>query len=93
MIYSVLPHHMQGQMEAYLEEGVPQGDFLRSVLCNDLREAASHADDINRYRLYDYVEFLASQAPIGSWGSPENYQRWIQMGGINGETYMRENQK
>lgn len=89
----MLPAHMQGQMKEYLLNGVPQGDFLRSVLCNDLRGAALHADSMNQTCLYEYVQFLYSQAPIGSWGSRDNYRRWVEMGGINGETYMRENQK
>lgn len=77
--YLMLPSHMQDGMRRYIEQGIPCGDFLRHVLCNDLMAALGAADDINRHSLLTYGQFLYNHAPIGSYGSPYEYNSWIDM--------------
>ena len=82
--WDLIPHHMQGGVRRWIEDGIKPGQFLAAVLCNDLKEALGRADDINRDRLHDTVSFFYSHAPIGCWGSPENFADWHKSGGLNG---------
>ncbi len=75
--WSLIPPHMRGAVVRYFDDGIPPGDFLSAVLCNDLREACARADETNRYLLFDYIKFFYSYAPSGSWGSPDNFETWI----------------
>ena len=82
--WSNIPRHMVGDMKRYIEDGMCPGGFLTSVLENDLRGSVSRADDVNRYHLLDFVQFLYSYAPSPCWGSPEIVSAWIKQGGLNG---------
>lgn len=75
--YTELPPHMRDGMRLYMEHGIHPGSFLTAILCNDLLEAAVRADDVNKHLLFEYVQWLYNHAPAGSWGSEENYLRWI----------------
>jgi hypothetical protein len=75
--YDRLPVGLRGGLERYIEHGVPPGHFLTAVLTNDLREACSRADDINRYLLWDIVGWLWNEAPAPCWGSPEKVSAWL----------------
>lgn len=89
-----IPEYMREGIALYVERGYRPGDFLYSILCNDLRGAAGHADDTNRYLLYDYVAFFHAFAPTGCWGGPSTVHSWIQAGGLEGlETTARQEQQ
>lgn len=81
--YSQLPHHMQAGMRRYIERGIPPGDFLTAILCNDFMEACGHGDDINRNRMFDYAVFLYNEAPPSCYGSREAFKAWVGRGGLN----------
>lgn len=72
-----LPEHMVGAMQRYLFDKIEPGSFLTAVLCNDLREAISRADSINKYKLADTVTFCMMVLPIGAWGSEEKVNAWL----------------
>ncbi len=72
-----VPEHMWGGIERYLFDRVQPGKFLRSVLENDLKEAACRADGINQSRLRNYMLFLYDAAPHLAWGSPEAVRKWL----------------
>ena len=74
-----IPERMRGGIERYINHGVPPGDFLTAVICNDLRDACGRADDENRYLLWDYVLFFHNEAPSSCWGSPEKMRAWISL--------------
>jgi hypothetical protein len=61
----------------YIELGQPVGDFLRAVICNDLKNAVGHADDVNVHNLPAYCAYLHNHAPSDCHGSPEKYKAWI----------------
>ena len=82
--YDMLPEHMRGGMQRYIERGIPPGSFLSAVLANNFALAVSLADSINRHRLPDFAEFLYSEAPSLCWGSRESVKRWIRRGGLQG---------
>lgn len=72
-----LPEHIRRGIEDYIELHRPVGHFLTAVLTNDLREACARADQTNRYRLFDIVDWLYNEAPSVCWGSPEKVETWL----------------
>lgn len=77
MNYDRLPEHMQDGFKRYFEDRIPMGSFGMAVVSNDLKEAFGRADEVNRERMFDIVSWLYNNAPIGSWGSPENVEAWL----------------
>ncbi len=80
----MLPPHMRGAMQRYIERGIPPGSFLEAVLSNDLMGAYGKADDDNRAAMRDYAVFLYSYSPSGCHGSPSKVSNWISGGGLAG---------
>lgn len=81
-----IPLRMNGGIKRYAFNGVRPGDFLQAVISNDLREACVRADEENMDNLPAYVSLFYNHFPIGSWGSPEAMERWINRGGLIGKT-------
>lgn len=76
--YNILPEHMQGAAQRYVEQGIPPGGFLEAVICNNLKEAIMRADDINADHLKDFVMFFYNETPGDCWGSREAMIKWIE---------------
>lgn len=72
-----LPEHIRGGLKDYIEHHVPVGHFLTAVLSNDLTEACARADQTNRYRLFDIVDWLYNEAPSVCWGSRRKVDAWL----------------
>lgn len=72
-----VPAPMVEVLADYIENGVPTGRFLMSVLSNQLAEAAMTADDINMANLPAYAAFLVNVAPSECWGSPAKVAAWL----------------
>jgi hypothetical protein len=68
---------MREGLKNYFEHRIPTGDFMRSVLSNDLRGAVGRADSQNIYLLHEYVSWLWNEAPAGAWGSPAKVDAWL----------------
>lgn len=68
----------------YVANGRPVGHFLTAVICNDLFEAFSRADDYNLANMRYYVMFFYNNAPAGCFGSEEKMKNWIENGGMKG---------
>ncbi len=80
-----IPPYMRPALFSFLTHGRRPGDFLFSLLSNDLRLAVSHADDTNGNLLCEYCRFLYNNAPTGSWGSLKKVEAWIKCGGFVGD--------
>ena len=80
-----LPEYMWGSVERYLSHGISPGGFLTAVLCNDLVEAVSRADDCNVHKLGDWLIFLYNDVPSGCWGTADKFHAWMNRGGMNGD--------
>jgi hypothetical protein len=67
-----IPDYARVEFEAYRagNHPYPFGDFLRSVLANDLCGAAGRADDQNIRLLDKYAAYLYNELP-GRSGNPE----------------------
>lgn len=74
---SLLPAHMQGPMQRYIEDRIEPGGFLTAVLSNDFMEAASLADETNQRYLYYIARWLYNYAPSDCYGSPEKVEAWL----------------
>lgn len=72
-----IPEYMREGINAYVENHRPCGDFLRSIIENNLVSACSHADWNNIRLLPAYANLLYNDFPPGSWGSREAYINWV----------------
>jgi len=72
-----IPEHMLESIKMYVNEKRPVGDFLKAVICNDLREAVGCADDMNIANLPAYVGYFYNEAPGVCWGSRGEMEKWL----------------
>lgn len=79
-----VPAHTLPSIENYVERGVRVGGFLRAVFSNNLFQAFARADDINRAALHNIVIHIWNYCPSECWGSPEKYEEWVKVGGLEG---------
>ena len=74
-----IPEHMIYAVLAYFNDHVDPGDFLLAVLANDFMESCCRADEKNLAALPAWAALLYNEAPIGSYGSPEDVKYWLAM--------------
>lgn len=72
-----LPEYMWKPIENYLMNGYMPGNFLTSILTNDLRGAFSHADWNNERLIKEWIQFMYWHMPAISQGSREICDAWI----------------
>jgi hypothetical protein len=65
-------------LDLYVNQGIPPGDFLLSVLSNDLFGALGRADSYNRATIFQITRYVYNNMPSNCWGSPEIVNKWIQ---------------
>ena len=68
--YQRCPAMIRNSIDAYVSDGLPTGDFLRSVLENDLCAAVGRADDDNLALLANIVAYAYETVPSGIYGTP-----------------------
>jgi len=71
-----IPERMLESLERYKNDGTIPGDFLVSILSNDLVAACGRADDENLANLPAYGAYVYNELPGPSWGSKENVLLW-----------------
>lgn len=69
----------QDTIDRYVDHGVPPGDFVKAVLCNDLRESFGRADHENIATMFEIVKYCYNHIPAACWGSHEAYKNWMEM--------------
>ena len=75
--YELLPEHLRGGVERWIEHGVRPGGFLWAVIDNDLLAALGHADDdMTRADIRKISLWFHWEAPSGCHGAPEITARW-----------------
>ena len=77
-----IPERMMGGIERYVKKGILPGDFLRSIIKNDLKQAVMFADDENMQNLPAFVSFFYNETPAICWGSEEKMNDWVKRGGM-----------
>ena len=76
--YETVPvEYMADTMRNYFEHGIPPGSFGSALLSNDLRETFACADDTNAQNIRQWLMWLYSNAPGGSWGSVQTFKSWL----------------
>jgi len=68
---------MKAALDRYAEDGVPLGDFLTSLLANDLMGARGRADDGNRRDMDQLCMYVYNEMPSTCHGSYEIVKAWI----------------
>jgi len=71
-----VPQHIWTGLVEYITTGRGVGDFLSSVINNDLKGATGQADNANLRNLPATVAWLYNNAPSSCWGYPDAYDRW-----------------
>jgi hypothetical protein len=72
-----VPDYMCGALVRYVFHGINPGDFLTAIICNDLFEALSCADETNINKLRAYGIFFYNHVPSACFGSAEKMEQWI----------------
>ena len=80
---SKIPEYMHEAIQEYVDHGRPIGSFLRAILCNNLVDAAAHADINNKLCLFEYASLLYNEIPGAAWGDKETVDRWVKAGGMD----------
>ena len=65
----MIPEEIKQTLERYVNDKIPTGGFVRSVLANDLKGAFGRADINNRYALFDIVCYVVNEMPYDCQGS------------------------
>lgn len=81
--YFDLPLRLEGGMKRYLEYGIRPGDFLCSIIDNDLKETVYRADVDMIKVIPRIVHWFRDQVPLEAWGSEEKRLAWEQSGGYS----------
>jgi hypothetical protein len=84
MDWSLIPSHMWPGMKSYLENGIPPGSFLTSILTHDFYDAIFRADHMNQSSIVGWAQFLAWHLPMSCHGSPESVKWWMEKKGLRG---------
>lgn len=80
-----LPKDAFESLKEYVRIGRPVSGFLEAVLSNDLMDAFGRADHINRSLVFEYTCHVYNLMPIGCHGSREQYNQWVEVGGLEGK--------
>lgn len=76
---TMIPAHTKGALDRYVNHGLLPGDFLMSVLTNDLFGAVARADSANRAALPEICSYVYNELPSDCWGSPDKVDRFIRI--------------
>lgn len=72
-----IPQRTIDTIDDYYKRGLQPGSFVRAVLENDLKAAFSCADMENRLAMFDIVQYVYNNLPIGCYGSPKLVDEWL----------------
>lgn len=78
--YEILPEHLRGGFQRYVEHGIRPGHFLCAIIENDLVEAYSRGDETSLRAMPQIMYFVITELPRKSYGSPEHVAAWIKAG-------------
>lgn len=74
----------------YVVLGRPPGHFMYCFLANDLFGAYAHGVSESIAVLPLLVEYVYNHLPGNCWGSPEEVDTWIRIGGQYGQEMQRQ---
>lgn len=74
-----IEERFRSSIDRWVSHGTMPGGFLRAVLRNDLRDAASRGDDASIANLPAIVAYLDEEVPWNCWGAPDRAEAWGEM--------------
>lgn len=74
---ALMPPRFKDSLDLYVEKRLQPGGFLAAVLCNDLKESVSRADEEALACIPHIVAYLYNDVRADCWGSPEKYRAWL----------------
>lgn len=83
----IIRTEMLAALEAYVQLGIPLGDFLRNVVSNNFTRSAMHADDGNFANLQAYAAWVYNECPQDACGSAEKYEAWVEKKATERQAY------
>lgn len=86
--HTLCPARAKSSIDAYCELGLPPGDFVRSVLANDLYGAVTRADDVNLPALQHVVAYVVKRVPASLCGSMAAVNKHLEL-----KAYEREKER
>jgi len=72
-----IPDHTQGIIRNYIVHGYDPGDFVYSVMSNNLFSAVGTADNLNIVALPEIVKWVYNKAPDACHGSEAKVIKWM----------------
>jgi hypothetical protein len=84
--YALVPEHLREGLRRYVETGGGVGNFLTSMIENDLIEAVLKADENSLAGIRDLCIWLYNEAPQQCWGSKQKRLDWQKAGGLQGKS-------
>ena len=75
------PVNIQESLTRYIEQRIPCGGFLTSVLENDLTGAFARADANNLSCIHHIASYIYNFTPSSCHGSPEKVKAWLEQKG------------
>lgn len=73
-----IPEGMHQPIKEYLRDRVLNDEFLKAIVCNDLRATLQTADNTNLWLLPVYVAYFYNEAPSQAWGSRRKVAEWLE---------------
>ncbi len=74
---AAIPSLTIGQIERYINQKIPPGDFVERVLQNDLLGAVYFGDEENLAALPQLVRYIHDTLSWTQWGNEERYKSWL----------------
>ena len=71
-----IPKRTKESIDRWACEAIPGGDFVMSVLKDNLSEAIMRADRENKRYIEDIVRYVINQIPSDCWGSKDLVENW-----------------
>ncbi len=65
-------------IDRYVNQRIPVGGFLESVISNDLYASFARADLQSELHIEKVVRYLHDDCPADCWGSPDKYTAWLE---------------
>lgn len=69
--------YTRSQIDNYVTQGVPLGEFLFNVMSNNLIGALGSADDENKRTLWELHIYVYNYTPPFCWGSVGKVEAWL----------------
>ncbi|KKM74720.1 hypothetical protein LCGC14_1397480 [marine sediment metagenome] len=73
----MISEYTKEDIDQYVSNHIPPGDFLRAVLENNLMEAMGRADKNNQTAIFDICTYIYNHVPFDCHGSKEKVEAWL----------------